>query len=66
MYCALLRIVDINAVVSNQFEQIWLDFDLEQVSENEQWQTWSRKAPSFGYATFGWASCIIDSFRPHV
>ena len=30
--------------------------------KRNQWQTWSREAPSFGLATFGWVSCIIDSF----
>ena len=32
---------------------------------NGQWQTWDRKASDFGLATFGWASCIIDTFRLH-
>ena len=26
------------------------------------WQTWSQKTPGFGWATFEWASCIIDTF----
>ena len=35
-------------------------------SAKEQWQTWGCKAPSFRWATFGWASCNIDSFVLHV
>ena len=29
----------------------------------QQRQTWGRKAPCVGWVTFGWASCIIDTFR---
>ena len=36
-----------------------LDLGSERVSEKEQWQIWSRKAPCFDWATSG---CIIDSF----
>ena len=28
----------------------------------QQRQTWGRKAANFGWATFGWASCITDTF----
>ena len=28
----------------------------------QQKQTWGQKAPGFGWATFGWVSCIIDTF----
>ena len=28
----------------------------------QQRQTWGRKAPGFGLATFEWVSCIIDTF----
>ena len=34
--------------------------------EKEQWQTWGRKASRFDWATFGWVSCIIDTFVPLV
>ena len=39
-----------------------LDFGSERGSEKEQWQTWSRKAPNFDWATSGWVNCSIDSF----
>ena len=39
-----------------------LDFGSERGSEKGQWQTCGRKALGFGWATSGWASCIIDSF----
>ena len=28
----------------------------------QQRQTWGQKDPGFGWATFGWASCINDTF----
>ena len=31
-----------------------------------QWQTRCRKATNFGWVTFGWASCNIDTFVPLV
>ena len=31
---------------------------------NAPWLTWGRKAPDFGWATFGWANCIIYIFVP--
>ena len=31
-----------------------------------QWQIRGRKAPNFGWATFGWASCFYDSYAPFV
>ena len=32
----------------------------------DQWQIRGRKAPKFGWASFGWASCFYDSYAPLV
>ena len=32
----------------------------------DQWQIRGRKAPSFGWSSFGWASCFFDSYAPLV
>ena len=29
---------------------------------NAPWQTWGQMAPDFGWTTFGWAGCIMDTF----
>ena len=34
--------------------------------EIDQWQIRGQKSPSFGWATFGWASCFFDSYAPLV
>ena len=37
-----------------------------QIVYRNQWQIRGQKAPSFGWATFRWASCNIDTFVPYV
>ena len=37
-------------------------FVLALVGIIQQRQTWGRKVPNFGWATFGWVSCNIDTF----
>ena len=40
-------------------ESINLLLAMTQARTVQQWQTWGRKVPNFGWATFGWASFVL-------
>ena len=52
----------VSGVLGIEADVINLLLALTPVGFVQQRQTWGQKGSSFSWATFGWASCIIDNF----